>query len=365
METHLSRFKKLLDEFSQLQPVDVAEMSIFSIGSKSYYENPTTEILAFFFDTNAQHQLGDTALKALLHCLPEKYHELDTALAEIPEREVSTKAGKRIDLLLESNDWVMVLENKIFHQQNNPFNEYEQFIQSEQKVRFGSKQALFVVLSPTGEKPSGDWIGISYSMLISALKAQLAERFISQPIDKWCLLLREFVLHLESLMSQPTVNQQTLDFVLQNLTAIRDIQQTKQQAINEYHHRLQAALQNKLGPDQEVAIRLNTWNGYPALRFALSRWAHTESDVVLFLSGEAGAISFHVYARLRNGVDEKISDSLILQNFTAELGFEGGKKIRTYSVRKIKMEEPEIIQFIYERLLALDKFEKYSQGASF
>jgi hypothetical protein len=78
------------------------------------------------------------------------------------------------------------------------------------------------------------------------------------------------------------------------------------------------------------------------------------------LSGEAGAISFHVYARLRNGVDEKISDSLILQNFTAELGFEGSKKIRTYSVRKIKMEEPEIIQFIYRRLLALDKFEKYA-----
>lgn len=364
METHLSRFKKLLDEFSQLQPVDVAEMSIFSIGSKSYYENPTTEILAFFFDTNAQHQLGDRALKALLHCLPEKYHELDTALAEIPEREVSTKAGKRIDLLLESNDWVMVLENKIFHQQNNPFNEYEQFIQSEQKVRFGSKQALFVVLSPTGEKPSGDWIGISYSMLISALKAQLAERFISQPIDKWCLLLREFVLHLESLMSQPTVNQQTLDFVLQNLATIRDIEQTKQQVINQYHQRLQAALQTQL--QQNVAIRLNTWNGYPALRFALSSWEHTESDVVLLLSGEAGIISFHVYARLRNDVDEKISDSLILyNNHAVKREFEGGKRIRTYSVRRIKIEEPEIIQFIYDRLLELDKFEKYSQGASF
>lgn len=161
-------------------------------------------------------------------------------------------------------------------------------------------------------------------------------------------------------MSQPTVNQQTLDFVLQNLTAIRDIQQTKQQAINEYHHRLQAALQNKLGPDQDVSVRLNTWDGYPALRFALSSWAHSESDVVLLLSGEADAISFHVYACLRNGVDEKISDSLILHNFTAEHGFEGGKKIRTYSVRKIKMEEPEIIQFIYDRLLALDKFEKYA-----
>lgn len=363
METQLSRFKKLLDEFSQLQPVDVAEMSIFSIGSKSYYENPTTEILAFFFDTNAQHQLGDTALKALLHCLPEKYHELDTALAEVPEREVSTKAGKRIDLLLEGNDWVVVLENKIFHQQNNPFNEYEQFVQSEQKVRFGGKQALFVVLSPTGKKPPGDWIGISYSMLISALKAQLAERFISQPIDKWCLLLREFVLHLENLMSQPSIDQETLKFVLENLSVIRDIQQTKQQVINEYHHSLQTALQSQL--EQEVSIRVNTWDGYPALRFALSSWAHTESDVVLLLSGEAGAISFHVYARLRNGVDEQISDSLILHSSAAERGFEGGKKIRTYSVKKIKMKEPEMIQFIYARLLELDEFEQYSQGANF
>ncbi|WP_417706251.1 PD-(D/E)XK nuclease family protein [Rheinheimera aquimaris] len=362
METHLLKFKQLLEEFRQLQPMDVPELSIFSIGSKGYYENPTTDILAFFFDSNAQHQLGDTALKALINCLPNEYHELDTVLSEIPEREVSTKAGKRIDLLLEGNNWVMVLENKIFHQQNNPFNDYEQYVREEKKSRFGSKQAIFVVLSPNGEKPDSGWYGISYSMLISSLKAQLAERFVSQPINKWCLLLREFVIHLESLMSQPSIDKETLDFVLQNLATIRDIEQTTQQVINQYHQRLQAELQTQL--KQNVAIRLNTWDGYPALRFSLSKWENNESDVVLFLSGKAEEASVNVYAVLPSSIDEQQADSIVLKNLRAKKWTERSGKIRCYSVKRAEIAESELIQFICNRLLALDELEKFSQSES-
>ncbi|MEY0629860.1 hypothetical protein AB7441_23170, partial [Providencia rettgeri] len=63
MDTNaLERMQQLLAEFKKLEPVEVAEPTIFSIGSKGYYENPTTDILAFFCDSNGQHQLGDTAL---------------------------------------------------------------------------------------------------------------------------------------------------------------------------------------------------------------------------------------------------------------------------------------------------------------
>ncbi|SNY58411.1 PD-(D/E)XK nuclease superfamily protein [Arsukibacterium tuosuense] len=356
METQLSKLEQLLKEFRQLPPIDVAEPSIFSIGSKGYYENPTTDILAFFCDSNGQHKLGAIVLKALLYCLQEEYHQLDHALAGPPEREVTTKTGKRIDLLLEGTNWVMLLENKIYHQQNNPFSDYEKFIQEEQETRFSGKTKLFVVLSPAGEKPHNGWHGISYPTLISALKVQLAEQFISQPINKWSLLLREFILHLESLMSQPSVNQQTRDFVLKNLASIKEMQQTKLQAINEYHQHLQTELQNKLG--QDVVIRLHNWNGYPALRFALSNWKDTDSDVVLFLSGEADKTTFNVYASLRNGLNEHKVDSLILTDKKAERWLEGGKKIRVYSVKEAAMKEEQIVQFICARLLELDQLEQ-------
>ncbi|EGM69907.1 PD-(D/E)XK nuclease family protein [Shewanella sp. HN-41] len=357
MDTQLTRFEQLLAEFNQLEPVVVAEPSIFSIGSKGYYENPTTDILAFFCDCNGRHQLGDTALKALLHCLPEEYHSLDNSLIETPEREVKTEAGKRIDLLLESNDWVMVLENKIYHQQNNPFDDYECFIQEERnQARFDGKQIIFVVLSPSGDVLPPRWHGISYPDLITALKYELTEQFLSQPINKWTLLLREFILHLESLMSQPSVNQNTIDFILNNLSTINDIQETKKQVVDEYHQRLQSAIQKELGKD--VVIRLHHWKGYPALRFALSSWKDTESDVVLFLSGDKGESSINVYAHLEGDFGEHRADSIILTDCKVERWVEGKGCYRGYRTKVGAMTEDEIMQFITERLNELDKFER-------
>lgn len=356
METQLSAFEQLLDEFSQLQPIDVAELSFFSIGSKGYFENPTTDILAFFCDSNGQHKLGATALKALLHCLPEEYHDLDCWLVQTPEREVATATGKRIDLLLEGSDWVMVLENKIFHEQNNPFDHYERYIHEEQTC-YCSKKKLFVVLSPEGEKPPIGWHGVSYPTLIAALKTQLAEQFISQPLNKWSLLLREFVLHLESLMSSPSVNKQQLDFVLNNLSSIEKLQRFKTQAIEEYCDQIQSMLQNRLA--QDVSARCGNWSGTPVLRFTLPSWKDSVSDVVLVLTGNSASIIVHVYAQLRNDVDENYADSIVLKGLKAERWIEGGmKKIRGYKIQETDMTEQQIIQLICDRLSELDKFEQ-------
>ncbi|MCC5451809.1 PD-(D/E)XK nuclease family protein [Rheinheimera sp. UJ51] len=354
MDTTLIKLQQLLADFKQLPPLNVAEQSIFSIGSKGYYENPTTDILAFFCNDNGQHKLGNTALKALFNCLNDVTSELDCSLISPPEREVVTKDRKRIDLLLESANWVMVVENKIFHQQNNPFDDYENFILVEQANRFANKKKLFVVLAPTKEVTLKGWHFISYSELIAALKAQLAELFISQPIHKWLLLLREFILHLESLMSQPSLNQETLDFVLKNLTEIKDIQQIKQDAINEYLAQLQTALQRKL--DKVVNARIQNWGGYPALRFSLADWNEPDWDVVLFLSGKADTTEFCVYAILSDGLTEQKADAIVMPGLNPKRDFEkyGRLKVRKYSLQLAVRTQEQIIEFIYDRLLELD-----------
>ncbi|WP_039046668.1 PD-(D/E)XK nuclease family protein [Plesiomonas shigelloides] len=363
MDTHLSRFEQLLTEYQALTPVAEVEPNLFSIGGKGYYENPTTDILAFFCNTNGPHPLGDSVLNALLHCLPDDYHALDNHLIHAPEREVTTPSGKRIDLLLESDGWVMVLENKIFHQQNNPFTDYEDFIKhSNHQTRFADKDALFVVLSPSGETLPDGWHGISYPALTEALKTELANQFFAQPINKWTLLLREFILHLESLMSQPTVNSQTLNFVLNNLGSIKALQDTKQQAINTYHTHLQSALQAQLGT--EISIRLHHWDGLPALRFGLSDWHGTDSDVVLYLSTEKDESVINVYARLNNHNNEAKADHFILNQHCIKRWVEGNGKYRGYQVSAAKMEETQIVKFIAERLQELDRFEQAKLGAT-
>ena len=364
METELiSRMEALLTQFKTMQPSDTPEATIFSVGGRGYYENPTTDILAFFCDPNGPHKLGNIVLKGLMQCLPEDYQDFDCSLSETPEREVKTETGKRIDLLLEGPDWFIILENKVYHQQNNPFHDYEKFVREESNlIRFKDKKAIFVVLSPSGEVLLDSWLAISYPQLIDVLKEQLALKFLSDSIDKWTLMLREFTVHLESLMPQSSVNQQTFEFVLNNLAEIKEIQVVKQKAINEYHQRLQIAIQNHL--TQDVAIRLHHWSGYPAMRFALQKWTDTQSDVVLHLSGEDGVSSINIFAHLSGSFDEKKADNYILKGQQVERWVEGksGYRYRGYRFVFGSMNEDAIVEYIANRILELDDFEKAFQG---
>ena len=43
--------------------------SIFALGGRGYYENPTTDLLAFFLDPAQIHGFGDCFLRALLSCV--------------------------------------------------------------------------------------------------------------------------------------------------------------------------------------------------------------------------------------------------------------------------------------------------------
>lgn len=137
-------------------------------------------LAGFFLDPSGAHKLGNIGLSALLECLPNQQGQvLDCSqLCQPPEREVSAPHGGRIDLFLESDGWVMVLENKIFHHQNtsNP--------------ELASKVQLLVVLSPSGTAPEG-WLGISYQQLLEQLSNKLAQAFIHQPFNKWQLLLHK------------------------------------------------------------------------------------------------------------------------------------------------------------------------------
>lgn len=126
------------------------EPSIFALGGRGYFENPTTDLLAFFLDPSQVHGKGDCFLQALLNCLPD-VNELQTTLRAPPQREVSTQNGNRIDLLLLGDDWDLLLENKILHSQINPFSDYEEYADGLKDDK--CRRRLCVVLSPPRSLP--------------------------------------------------------------------------------------------------------------------------------------------------------------------------------------------------------------------
>lgn len=276
----LSAQEELLIRLKSLSIAEKSEANIFSLGARGHYENPVSDLLAFFIDPDAPHGLNTLVLGPLLECLSSP---VDPSLLSPPAREVMTQEGTRIDLLLESEEWAMALENKIWHKQNNPFTDYSRYLEQ----KYPDKKPYLVVLSPEGHAPVG-WAGISYGKFISVLAPKLGMVCISSPVNKWQVLLREFMLHLESLMGKNKIAAEAETFVLENLLNIQEAVLLKNAVVKSLQEEcLRFLTEHFSDRDYKVTTALNHWEGYPALRFGFSHWVN-ESDVVLFLDRTPG-----------------------------------------------------------------------------
>src|SRR4051812_37847938 len=77
--------------------VPTKEPTLFAVGGQGYYENPATDLLAFFLKPDAEHRLGDLFLSTFLECMGAAHRQLDLNHVEI-QREVRTQEQNRIDL---------------------------------------------------------------------------------------------------------------------------------------------------------------------------------------------------------------------------------------------------------------------------
>ncbi len=277
----LPELQELLSHLHALPGIEEKEINLFSIGARGHYENPVSDLLAFFIDPDAGHNLDTLVLESFLNCLPDTTP--DAYLISPPAREVMTSEGNRIDILLESDEWALALENKIWHSQNNPFADYQNHL----RQQYSGKKPLLVVLSPHGDAPAG-WHGISYHQFLSILSPRLGMAFVASPLNKWLVLLREYILHLESLMGKNAIPGETEAFVLNNLANIQEMQLLKNAVIQSYQQECLRFLTDYFSENgYSITTALNHWEGYPALRFACAHWL-SQSDVVLFLDGTPG-----------------------------------------------------------------------------
>ncbi|UTW01214.1 PD-(D/E)XK nuclease family protein [Marinomonas rhizomae] len=358
----LQQIQSFLDTLRQLPKPNTPEATIFSIGSRGYYENPTTDILAFFCNNNGEHGLGSLVLEALVDILPEKLQSISCSLSTPPEREVITSSNKRIDLIFESKDWVMIIENKIFHEQNNPFDDYQNHFTKNEEKRFKNKEAIFIVLSPSGATPTDfdKWIGISYPRLIDSIKHRLAEYFFKQPLNKWTVLLREFLLHLESIMSTSSYPEENIDYVIANLSRFREAQQLQDQSLKAFQEQLQIQLSTELGVI--INVKADNWDGSPVMRFAYQSWISNSDIALSFGSSEDNENRYRIscYAgNIVNEEDRNHADSILNTNDCDIAPWNELKNtFRCYRTYLEDFDRKEILKNLVEKLKLMDSFEK-------
>lgn len=229
----------LLDEFKKLPGRIAARPQTFmEIGGYPHYENVCSNFLAFF-DPEGPHGLGSLFLDALVDSVGIAGGEGGLGGNVSVEREVTTEAGNRIDLLITSDSHAVLIENKIFAAVVNPFKDYAAYLcklKNESGDPYENKCKTLLTLYPSGEGREQGFVNLTYADFVSAVRSALGHH-ISEANTRYLTLMLDFLNTLEHLGEGTRMNQDYIKLLaersdevatfLKSITEIRNEAKTK------------------------------------------------------------------------------------------------------------------------------------------
>lgn len=312
------------------------EMTIFDTAFKNHHENPTTELLAFFLNPNEKHGLGTGYYDGFVSSIKafEKYIDFDFGQFLKLSIQQTTDKGNRIDLWFETDTALVIVEVKVHHHQNNPFEDYAAWGKKKLKELNAKnkndspfqKQLITLVLCPNGECYTEGWLGLAYRDLTLKVRNQLGVYMMQNPLNKWGIFARDFLLHLDSFVELLDTNMESLNFVVDHMQQIQQIVKLREDVYQEIINHINNELQIALGEGYDPHVRRHTWNGTPAFRFVDNNWKNW-SESVLNLHIDEYPMSCSVTMYIQHPTDEiikKVKSSLARSSYSiSEQWYEG------------------------------------------
>lgn len=296
MSATLESFLKEVEKY-----VSVKEPTLFAVGGRGYYENPATDLLAFFLNPQREHGLGDLFLSTYLDCMKQDYSRLEKTDVN---PQVQTNEGNFIDLQILGEDWCLLIENKINHLDANPFPDYENHAKG-----LGKPTKLFSILSRDGHdntKTGTCWVGVSYKSYCQNLRQKIATIFFASPFSKWHIFAREFILHLENELYPPPMTPGQAKEVEKYADQIAEAEELAKQYREFILQELKRNLEKSI-PGNEFNPRGATW--YPKWWVFYCRcpqWNNDNNEVVLYKAEGVGQ-KFFIRAYLANLSESQLS----------------------------------------------------------
>lgn len=260
-------------------------------------ENVVSNLLAYFFDTNEDHELGDLAIVSLLAAakIPIK-----TVLQTAVSRELGTTNKKRLDILVETETAVVVIENKIYASLYNDLNEYSDH--AEKIAAKSSKKPIKIVLSPflvvqTESMQQLGFVAITYADLFKEIRNRLVDPLFQEP-PKASTFLHDFMAGIEKIYRATVQDHALTTFFATNEIRIEEL-------IVEY----QTGLKRFIGEVSELKSMIQI----PADERNISAWIWRDLYLpfdMVFPDGEKICIEYirrysgweiNVFSRKKNG----------------------------------------------------------------
>jgi hypothetical protein len=285
--TELAQFLEKAEAF--IRPK--REETLLSVMGMGHYENPLSDLLAFFLKPQAEHGLGLLFLKSFLSCIKADLQITEPSGISV-HREAQTLDSKRPDFIIQGSTWLLMIEHKVWHGQNNPFASYEDLAKT---LSGDQKQVLYAVLSPHGGSVRKNWLPVSYPQFTASLRTALNQHLLHAPATKWTLLAEEFLLHINThiLPAQTSMTYEEAAFVEQHQASVDQVERMAQQyrefLDTEVKRSLQAAM-----PGLEFSTKGERWDSdsWAIRAYCGTRW--NQCNVVIWNSRNASGQGFYV-----------------------------------------------------------------------
>jgi hypothetical protein len=150
------------------------------------WENVWSNIICFFLN-NKYHEMNGFLINCFQKCLND-FPELGNV--HIAEREVYTESGKRIDILVETENYCFFIENKIDASLNNDLDDYLMYCKNRSEIN--QKEHFGVVLGREEAKNVGNIYYINYKELLVHIRGNINKILFSSE-NKYLLYFIDFI----------------------------------------------------------------------------------------------------------------------------------------------------------------------------
>jgi hypothetical protein len=115
------------------------------------------------------------------------------------EREVITGAGNRIDLLVQSDGYDILIENKIFAAAENPFDDYAAFLTARRPLEPDRAKLKFLfTLTPTNDGHAHGFHNVTHAQLVAGIRGQVGH-YAARADTRYLTFLLDFLNTLDNL----------------------------------------------------------------------------------------------------------------------------------------------------------------------
>ncbi len=225
-EEKLTDYLKIIIDFKSI-PQHKQSRTFMEICGYPHYENVCSNILQFFLNPTNEHGLKDLMLNSMLQLL-EKDFKFETDIETIDIlREYPTLKGNRLDLIIITENYVVGIENKIFHHLHNDLNDYEETVKS---LCTRSKKPVCIILSlnelssqeDINKAKTNNFSNITYEELFHNIKLAIGQ-YIDISNNKYTSYLTDFMKTMENLTPRTMENKRLWTFFKNNTKAIQEL----------------------------------------------------------------------------------------------------------------------------------------------